>query len=164
MASVSMFADGTVRVSWVTTITNPNAPTVAELNAGIALEQQITADGLDIGGSTADVDVSSLASTQDSIDVGRVNYNPINLTLKRAAQKLSSDPVRAALAFRALGYLVVRRGIDSTTAFASTQEVEVYPGRCGAPTPIKNAANDTLKYQVPVKVLDVAYPNAVVAA
>jgi hypothetical protein len=39
-------ADGKTRVYWVTTISNINAPTTTELNAGIALQATMTADGL----------------------------------------------------------------------------------------------------------------------
>jgi hypothetical protein len=62
-------ADGKTRVYWVTTISNQNAPTTAELNAGISLQATLTADGLNglaavhrVGGHVgAELDVQHVA-------------------------------------------------------------------------------------------------------
>lgn len=161
--AVNLLSDGTTRVSWVVTIASQNAPTAAELNAGIALETLMTADGLDIPGSTASIDTSSLASTFSSNDVGRRSFGPIMLTLKRQAQLLSGDAARNALIYLATGFIVVRRGIVVATAYVAGQEVEVYPGRVGAPLPVKVAPNDLHKYTVPVNVTADVSPNAIVA-
>jgi hypothetical protein len=51
-----LISDGKTRVAWAASITNINAPTVAELNAAADYTQRVTPDGLKLDPSTADVD------------------------------------------------------------------------------------------------------------
>jgi hypothetical protein len=136
-----LLSDGNIRAWWVPSIVNIALPTVAELNAGVALECVITLDGLDIKGDTASVDNTALCSTDDTEEPGRVNYN-IELTVKRKDTTLE-DVGWNTLTDRALGNLVVRRNLPATTAWATGQPVETYPARCGRPimsAPEKNSA------------------------
>jgi hypothetical protein len=57
-----LISDGMTKVVWASSISNINAPTTTELNAGSDFTTRITPDGLKIDPSTADVDTSSLAS------------------------------------------------------------------------------------------------------
>jgi hypothetical protein len=134
-----MLLDGNLRASWVPTIANIAAPTVAELTAGVALEERLTPDGLNIGFDTSMIDNSALNSTYDTEQVGR---SKVTTTLKYKAGAVgTTDTVRDALTFRAVGYLVVRRGIAASTAFVAAQKVEVYPSQCGRPNPDVPAPN-----------------------
>lgn len=157
-----VFADGQVRVAYVPTIANIAAPTVTELNAGILLQSTLTADGL-VGfeASTAEIDTSSLASTFDTKNIGRDSYSGTLLRLKK--QTVGADTVRSTLTRAVVGYIVIRRGITETTAWASSQQVEVYPIICGRRKELMPAANSIMKYEVPVPITAAPNPDAAVA-
>lgn len=125
-----LVSDGKIRVYWVPGtggIANKAAPTVAELNAGTRLDQTMTPDGLDISFATAEVDNSALSSTFDTRKAGR-RTPTIGVTVK--AQD-GTDTILGLLTYQAEGYLAVRRNIDASTAWASTQKAEVFPVQCG---------------------------------
>lgn len=137
--AADMLLDGNLKASWVPTIANIAAPTVAELTAGVSLESRLTPDGLNITFDTSMIDNSALDSTYNTEQVGR---SKVTTTLKYKAQAPgTTDTVRDTLTFRAVGYLVVRRGTDSSVAFAASQDVEVYPSQCGRPNPDVPAPN-----------------------
>lgn len=139
MAIADMLLDGNLKASWVPTIASIAAPTVAELNAGISLEDRLTPDGLNIGFDTSMIDNSALNSTYSTEQVGR---SKVTTTLKYKKGAVgTTDTVADTLIFRAVGYLVVRRGTDSATAWAASQKVEVYPSQCGRPNPDSPAPN-----------------------
>lgn len=139
MSIADMLLDGNLKASWVDTIADIDSPTVAELTAGVPLEDRLTPDGLNIGFDTTMIDNSALSSTYETEQVGR---SKVTTTLKYKAGAVgTTDDVRDTLTFRAVGYLVVRRGIDSATAWAAAQEVEVYPSQCGRPNPTVPAPN-----------------------
>lgn len=157
-----VFADGNVRVAYVPTIANIAAPTVAELNAGTLLQSTLTADGLEgYEATTAEVDTSSLASTFNTKTIGRDDYSGTLLRLKK--QTVGSDTVRTLLARSTTGYVVIRRGITESTAWASSQQVEVYPIICGRRKELKPEANTVMRYEVPTMVTSTPNPDAVVA-
>lgn len=141
-----LLADGNIKVTWAVTIANISLPTVAELTAGSAvdLECLIVLGGLDIKGDTASVDNTALCSTDDTEEPGRVNYN-ISVQAKRK-DTFSEDKAWNTLVDRALGYLVVRRGVAATTAWASGQACEVYPVRCGRPIMDQPEKNSVQKF------------------
>lgn len=157
-----VFADGQVRVAYVPAIANNNAPTTTELNAGVLLQSTLTADGLDgFDATTAEVDTTSLASTFSTKNIGRDEYSGTMLTLKK--QTVGSDTIRTTLSRGTAGYVVIRRGIPETTAWASAQQVEVYPIICGRRKELKPEQNSVLKYQVPTPITAAPSPDAVVA-
>ena len=157
-----VFADGNVRVAFVASIASIAAPTTSELNAGILLQTTLTPDGLmGFEAETADVDTTSLASTFDTKGIGRDAYSGTALRLKK--QTVGSDTIRTTLSRGTTGNIVIRRGITETTAWASTQQVEVYPIICGRRKELTPEANGLLKYEVPVKVWQPPNPDAVVA-
>ena len=158
---MDLISDGKTRVAWVTSIANLAAPSVAELNGGLDLTPRITPDGLKIDPSTADVDTSSLASKFDTKEVGRVGFEN-ELTLKRGTT-IAEDMPYNTLTYGVHGYLVVRRGIDYETAWASGQNVEVYPSACGEPANIAPAANEVMKFSSPQKVTSPPNTRALVA-
>ena len=154
--------DGKTRVAWVTTIANIAAPTLAELNAGIDVTERITPDGLNIPAETADVDNSSLASTFTTNRAGRRSFTP-EVTFKRGDEP-GDDLPWTTLTYQTMGYLVVRRVLSYTTAWAAGQEVEVYPVECGERNTIPPAPNEVAKFTSQMKLREEPDTSAVVAA
>jgi hypothetical protein len=144
--------DGMIKASWVSTIANVAAPTTAELNAGVSLEGQLTADGLNIGAETASVDTSKLNSTANSEIIGRDTFS-LSLTYVRGSHA-AATAVQAALIRGAAGYLVVRRDVVSSTAWATAQKVEVYASQCKRPSPSTPAPNALQTVTVGLSVTD----------
>jgi len=157
-----IFADGMTRVAYVATIANQNAPTTTELNAGILLQSLLTPDGL-IGfeASTADVDNSALDSTFDTVGIGRDSYSGTALRLKK--QTVGADTAYSTLTRGTVGFIAIRRDIASTTAWASTQSLEIYPITCGRRKRLAPTKNTVTQYEVPVKIYIAPSPDAVVA-
>lgn len=137
-----LFVDGNLRASFVPTIANIHAPTTTELNAGTSLESFITPTGLQIKASTAGVDTSNLASTFTTQGVGRRSF-AITVEMKRATP---TDTAYNLLPYKTAGYLVVRRNLASTTAWASGQNVEVYPVVAGERELAPPAINEVQKF------------------
>ena len=145
-----IYVDGNIRVSWVTTISNIAAPTVAELNAGILLTDKVTADGL-VGfeADTADVDTTSLASTFNTKGVGRDSFEGTMLRLKKQD---GTDTVFNTLTRGTLGYVVIRRDLPFDTAYAAAQKCEVFPVVCGRERNLAPEENTVRRYEMPTKV------------
>jgi len=152
--------DGQTRVSWVPTIANIAAPTTTELNAGILLQSLLTADGL-VGfePDTADVDNTSLASTFDTLTIGRDSFKGTMLRLKK---QLTGDTTFTTLTRGTAGYVVIRRDIAETTAWTSAQAVEVYPVILGQRRRLAPQSNTVTRYEVPTKVQSLPSLTAVI--
>lgn len=155
-----LLADGTTRASYVASIASIAAPTVAELNAGTALESIITPDGLDITPSTAAVDLGALNSTVDTEGAGRRKFD-VKMTIKR---QTPTDTALSLFPYRTSGYIVVRDNIASGTAWAASQNVQVYPIQTGEPIRVKAAKNEVKKLEVMCFVTADPNTSAVVAA
>lgn len=157
-----IYGDGQVRVAYVPTIANIALPTTTELNAGILLHDTMTPDGLQgFEATTAPVDTSALSSTFDTNSIGRDSYSNTLVRLKK--QTVGSDTIRTTLTRGTLGYIVIRRGIPATTAWASTQQVEVYPIICGRRKEQAPTKNALLFYEVPTMINIAPNPDAAVA-
>jgi hypothetical protein len=152
-------ADGTMRVSWVPTISNKNAPTVAELNAGIRVSSVMPKDGFTgFEPDTASVDNATIESTFDTQQIGTDSFGDSSLTLKKQD---GTDTTWNTLVRGAAGYVVVRRYIAAATAWAIGQKVNVYPAVCGTKKEVAPEKNTMARYTVPIKItadpaLDVA--------
>jgi hypothetical protein len=154
-------ADGKTRVYWVTTISNIQAPTTTELNAGIALQSTLTADGLNgLNPDTADVDTSALDSTFTTNVNGRTSFSNVTLRLKKQS---GTDTIFTTLVRDTAGYLVVRRSVTSTTAFATAQGLEVYPALCEEVSRMDPAPNTVERYEVGLKITSSPALRAAVA-
>jgi hypothetical protein len=154
-------SDGRTRVAWVTSIANINAPTVAELNAGILLQATLTADGLmGLAPDTADVDTSSLASTFNTAVNGRTSFSGTGLRVKK---QNGTDTIFTTLIRDTAGYLVVRRSVTESTTWASTQGVEVYPALCGEVKRLDPEPNTVERYEIPLKITSSPALRAAVA-
>lgn len=153
--------DGKTRVAWVSTIADISAPTTTELNAGILLQTTMTADGLmGFQPDTADVDTSSLASTFNTTTIGRVSYSNTGLRLKK---QTGTDTIWNTLTRGTEGYVVLRRYIEESDAWASDDEVQVYPAICGETKDLDPEPNTLGRYEVPIKIASEPDLRAVVA-
>jgi hypothetical protein len=134
----------------VSTIANINAPTTAELNAGIALQSTMTADGLNgFQPATADVDTSSLDSTFSTTVNGRTSFDNTSVRLKKQS---GTDTIFTTLVRDTAGYVVIRRSITASTAWASAQACEVYPALCGEVSRMDPEPNTVERYEIPMKI------------
>lgn len=155
-------ADGQTRVAYVPSIASQSAPTTTELNAGILLQSLITPDGL-IGfePTTADVDTSALNSVYSTVDIGRDSFSGTMLRLKK---QTTGDTAYTTLGTRGTsGFVVIRRSVAETTAWTSSQAVEVYPIKTGRRRRLAPEANAIEKYEIPMKIYQAPNIDAVIA-
>jgi hypothetical protein len=136
--------DGMVRATWCPSIGNIAAPTLTELNGGTPLEGYITPDGLDITPKDASVDTSTLKSAVNSAKPGRIDYQ-VSITFLRDD---ATDVAWVLFPRGTVGFLVIRDNMDSSTAWASSQKVAVYPGTSGIPKKDKIAINKRQSFSV----------------
>jgi hypothetical protein len=118
---------GNIRVWWVETIAAPNAPTVAEITAGVDLTPFMRRDGLATPRSGQTIDASDAASRVNkkapgNIDAGEVTFRGLRDSVA------ADDDGWTTLAEDEAGYLVVRRFGGSTVAATAADKVEVYEG------------------------------------
>jgi hypothetical protein len=142
-------SDGNIRVYSVPSIASINAPTTAELNAGVDLTPFITPDGL-VGfePDTAAVDNAKLNSTFNTQQPGRASWSG---TLLRMVRQTGTDTIHNTLVRGFATNIVVRRaGVPYTTAWAASQSVEVYPSTCGQRRKLAPEANAVERYEVPL--------------
>lgn len=151
--------DGKVRVTWCNAVANVASPTTAELNGGTALEGFITPDGLNIGASTGTVDTSNLGST---FTTGRAGRRSFDISLKFHHDSPTDTPFNL-LPYRTSGVLVVRRGIDKTTAWTAAQRAEVYPVETQEPSEEPPGPDGSWDFTVPMVVTSDPNTRATVA-
>jgi hypothetical protein len=142
--------DGRTKVWSVPSIANIAAPTVAELNAGTALEARITPDGLmGFEPDTSAIDTSALNSTKNLKTPGRVNLDNTGLRMKKQS---GTDTVYNTMIYGYATNIVIRRDTLSSTAWTVADKVEVYPVTCGEVKNLTPEANSLHKYEVPTMV------------
>lgn len=153
--------DGMTRVAWVSSVADIAAPTTDELNAGLLLQETLTADGLmGFEPETADVPATSLASTFDTVDVGRDSFSNTALRFKK---QTGTDTIYNTLTRLTAGYVVIRRDVGEGTAWATAQPVEVFPVRCGQTRRLAPESNSMTRYEVTVKITSSPELRAAVA-
>jgi hypothetical protein len=135
-------------VAFVPTIANIAAPTVAELNAGTLLHNQLIVGGLQgFAFSPGEVDNTAFGSSFDTKLPGVSGYSGTQMVLKKAT--MGSDTIWTLLTtFFTAGYIVIRDGIANSTAWATSQNVEVFPITTGDWDYIDRARNEVLKFFV----------------
>lgn len=154
-------SDGYTRVYWVSAISSQAAPTVAELNAGIALTNLITSDGMTgWEATTARVPNTSLASTTDTTRAGRDSFSGPKLRFKEQGV---TDAVRSALTKNTQGYIVIRRRVAETTAWTAAQGCAVYPVECHRRSDLPHEDNTMQRFEVEFSVHTPPSYDAVVA-
>lgn len=155
--------DGKVKVYEVPAIADPAAPTTTELDAGENITDILTADGLvGFAPDTNEVDNSSLASTFNTRLPGRAAYSGTMLRLKKQSQ--AGDTIYDTLVREYATNIVVRRGVDQAQAWAASDEVEVYPIRCGEVRNLDPDPDTVQRYEVPVFMASEPELRATVAA
>jgi hypothetical protein len=158
-----IIVDGMTRVYYVPTIANIAAPTVAELNAGTALQTTLIPAGLEgFENTTAEVDNTSLASTFDTKLPGRQSLSGTGLVFKKQD---GTDTIWNLLTVPGTnGYIVIRDGVAQATAWTIGDKVEVYPIRTATHNTLGHGeANSLLRYRVPTTVTSQPNLKAVVA-
>jgi hypothetical protein len=145
-----IIVDGTVKVAFVPTIAAIAAPTTVEINAGDDIDTFITADGL-VGyePETAEVDTTALSSTFDTKRPGRASFSGTMLRIKK---QTGTDTTYTTLVRGVEGYIVIRRYVDASTAWAAADKVSVYPIQCGETRELAPEANTTARYEVPTMI------------
>jgi hypothetical protein len=136
--------DGMIRVDYVPTISNKAAPTTAELNAGTALSNFITKDGVNTPSNQNNVANASIAETFDAEVPGSFG-GPVTLT---GIRDNATDTFWNLVVYNLAGYIVVRRGIAVATAWTAAQKVEVYPTQFHEPLPVPTASNEQSRFTV----------------
>lgn len=150
-----IIGDGKERWDWVPAIANIAAPTTAELNAGIRLSQFMTKDGATgFAPDTADAPTSSIESTFDTNVNGRRSFNNPRLRFKKQS---GSDTVYTTLLPDQTGFVTRRKSLTATTAFASTQPIQVFPVMCGEAAWLDQEDNMPERFDIPMKIT--ATPN-----
>lgn len=139
-----MLTDGNIKVTFVPTIADPSAPTVAELTAGTDLECLITSDGLDLQVKEDTVSIPKLCDTVNSEAPGRATYTA-NLTMVRKTVALE-DVAWTTCVRGTQGYLVLRYGTAVATDYTASDKVIVFKGAFGERQLQKPAANDAVKF------------------
>jgi hypothetical protein len=160
--------DGKVKVTWMTACANILLPTTTELNAGTELTTYIRPDGLDIGMTTGNVDVGNVASTFTLNRMGR-RVPTVTIGFHHDATAASTDPAWTLLVYRTLGFLAVRTGVLTATAWTSGQgaggttgALMVIPCEAGEYTPSKPAPDTSWDFDVPLGVyLDPSWRSVV---
>lgn len=157
-----IIADGRTRAAWVTTIASIAAPTVAELNAGILLQETLTPAGLrGLQPETAKINASSLASR---ITLQRNGRAGIDGTLLEFKKQDGTDTIYDTLLFGVTGFLVVRTSILQETGWVAAQKVRVYPMECGEVMHVDIEENTLERYQIPLTLTGTWNLRATVAA
>lgn len=155
----AVIIDGRVRVTFAVSVASVAAPTVAEANAGTALEGFIRPDGLDIGMDTGGVDTSNLKSTFTTMRAGRKKPS-INIGFHHDGPV---DTPYTLLPYRTTGFLLVRRGVDATTAWTVADKLEVYPVETGEAVQVKPTPDNTWDFDSPMFVMSDPNTRAVMA-
>lgn len=145
-----VFADGNTRVAFVGAIVNIALPTTTELNLGILLHDTLTADGL-VGfeATSASIDTTPLSAQFDTMYPGRDSFSGPLLRFKK---QTATDTIFNTFVKYTTGFVVIRRGIAATAAWASSQPIEVYPITSGREKRLQPVGNSVEKYEIPVMI------------
>lgn len=155
--------DGKERWDIVASIANINAPTAAELNAGVRISPYMTKDGATgWTAATAGVPTSSKESVFQTTINGMISLNNPQFRLKRQTP-LATDPAFNATPPNGTGYAVRRNSVTASTAYSATQIVDVFPVQFSQRGKVDQADNMPELYEVPVQITATpAYDVAVV--
>lgn len=139
-----MLTDGNIKVSFVPTIADVEAPTATELNAGTDLSCLITADGLDVSVDEETISIPKLCDTTNAEAPGRATYG-VDMTFVRKTVE-AEDKAWTTMLRGTQGYLVFRYGTPAATTFASADKVVIFPGAAGERKLEKPEANNAVKF------------------
>lgn len=146
----SVNTNGTMLALFVPTLANYlTGPTVAELTGGsvIDLTCYLTGDGLNTDTSENNVEDPRLCSKQVFENRGDFTET-MELTYVFNPGSPADDEARLGLPAGTKGYIVLRWAVDSETAIAAGQEVDVYPvelGKQRKQTPGRNGVHKIMQ-------------------
>jgi hypothetical protein len=123
-----MVDTGITKLAWVVTISNPSAPTAAELTAGIDLSCLMTT-AYSVGFDASDtISEQAVCETANTVTPTLEKYqgNLVLFSSFTAGALDSGDSKNAFANAYEVGYFVRRIGLPYSTAFAAAQKVEVY--------------------------------------
>jgi hypothetical protein len=149
---VRSIAPGQLRAAWVPSISNPAAPTAAELNTGTNLTPQLRRDGFDVPLGGKVVDSSDVSSKLDKTAPGTVGGDVATLKFRLDRTRTTGDAIKAVLtppsatADGAVGFLVKRAVGGSGNTFAATDRVDVYPAQVASQSDDQISDNDTMSW------------------
>ena len=151
----SVVSDGNVRVQWVPSIADPEAPNALECNdpTGLDATCYLTDSGWAPAMSEDTVADARLCSRQTFTRPGR-NQRTIPLVYVYNPELPSDDEARLTFVDRAIGFFVARWGDDFERPFAAGDIVDVYPVQLGATN--KNAATAN----TPLTIMQTGYVRA----
>lgn len=147
-----IIGDGKERWDIVATISNPAAPTAAELNAGVRVSQYMTKDGAT--GWTADTataDTSSKESTFKTGVNGMISLNSPKFRFKRQTP-LATDPAFIATPRDGTAFAVRRNSVAAATTYSAAQIVDVFPVQFSQKAKVDQDDNMAEKYDVTVQI------------
>lgn len=145
---VGVKAEGTLKVSFVPTIANVNAPTTVEVNAAGALDVSffITAGNFKTSGEQARGDDRRVGSKQTFEVLGREKSSIDDIVYiadPQAAAATAGNKAMELFQPGVSGFFVVRYGLDAETVdFAAAQKVDIWPIIFGAQNKSQLAEND----------------------
>lgn len=143
-------ADGNVKVVLATALADPNAPTIAELDAAVDISCYLTPDGFAFAQEQAVITDDRLCSTQTFNKGGRKSYT---LTLTGIDNTNSDNEAEFnqfvdTLVEGSSLTVVARYGVPYEEAYAAAQTVRVIPIDVGAKTEMAPEANSVLRATV----------------
>lgn len=139
--------DGNVRAVLAPAVADVNAPTAAELTAGIDISCYLTGDGLAIAVDQQSITDERLCSTSTFEKRGRKTHS-VDVTYidnTNSVAHAAFNEAREALDEGSVHYLVTRRNLPYETAFADSQLVRVYPVEAGFPAEVPGEANSVTR-------------------
>lgn len=139
--------DGNVRAVLAPAVADVNAPTAAELTAGIDISCYLTGDGLAISVDQQSITDERLCSTSTFEKRGRKTHS-VDVTYidnTNSVAHAAFNEAREALDEGSVHYLVTRRNLPYETAFADSQLVRVYPVEAGFPAEVPGEANSVTR-------------------
>lgn len=128
-----MLAAKNTKLTWVPDLTDPSAPTAAELNAGLHIECLVSAQNFSLGVSDEEtVTDPALCSNANAQAPGRVTFGG-EMDFFRFTDSSEDAAWDTFTQANLDGYLVKRIGMDHSVAYASAQDVMVYEMKTGTP-------------------------------
>jgi len=142
-------ADGNIKTVLVTTLADPGAPTVTELNAAGAKDVScyLTPDGFAFAVDQATITDERLCSTVTYDQPGRKHYT-LSLTgidNTNSANEATDNALVDTLVEGTQLYLVRRRGVPFDQPFATGDKVTVIPFKPGVKQDVAPEANSVLR-------------------
>jgi hypothetical protein len=125
------------RVYWCTSISNINAPTAAEITAGVYLSPFTKKDGVQTPNNQNFIDSGDITTDFDSQEPGSWGGAPVNLTLFRDD---TADTAWNLMVKGTRGFLVIAR--TKTVAPTAGDKVEVWPAAMHHPVMANSAPNE----------------------